>query len=48
MLLNMARCCFGSLPNDAAQRIRTANVSRLEGWALNFVDATTLEDVFRD
>ncbi|CAM5199545.1 Transposase OS=Castellaniella defragrans (strain DSM / CCUG 39792 / 65Phen) OX=1437824 GN=BN940_03191 PE=4 SV=1 [Castellaniella denitrificans] len=30
------------------QRIRSADSAHLETWSLNFVDAATLDDVFRD
>ncbi|WP_448151853.1 DUF4351 domain-containing protein [Castellaniella caeni] len=47
-LINQVQRRFGPLPDDVTQRIQTANASQLETWSLNFVDATELEDVFRD
>ncbi|MFC3337655.1 Rpn family recombination-promoting nuclease/putative transposase [Paracandidimonas soli] len=37
---------FGPLPVEIQQRLRTALVSELDAWALNLLDATTLNDVF--
>ena len=39
---------FGPLPKDIQQRIKTATATELEVWSLNFVDATTLDDVFSE
>lgn len=39
---------FGTLPKDIQQRIKTATATELEVWSLNFVDATTLDDVFSE
>lgn len=38
---------FGPLSADLADRLRQAPAEQLEIWALNFVDATTLDEVFR-
>ncbi len=48
LLLNMIRRRFGAVDAETTQRIRTARSSDLETWSLNFVDAATLDDVFRD
>ena len=39
---------FGPLSNDVKERLQTASATQLETWALNFVDATELEQVFAD
>lgn len=39
---------FGPLPDDVKERLRTAGAAQLETWALNFVDATGLDQVFAD
>ena len=39
---------FGPLPQETLDRIKTATAAQLETWSLNFVDASTLDDVFRD
>lgn len=48
LLLRQVQRRFGPLPDDITQRILTAKAAQLETWSLNFVDATELEDVFRD
>ncbi|MGB3274654.1 MAG: DUF4351 domain-containing protein [Castellaniella sp.] len=48
LLLEQIRHRFGSVSDDVVQRIQSARVPQLKAWALNFVDATTLDDVFRD
>ena len=39
---------FGPLSNDVKERLQTASATQLETRALNFVDATELEQVFAD
>jgi hypothetical protein len=39
---------FGALDPAVAERLAKAPVSQLSAWALNFVDAATLDQVFRD
>ncbi|WP_066453457.1 DUF4351 domain-containing protein [Castellaniella caeni] len=39
---------FGPVAKAVTQRVRRAQAKDLEAWSLNFVDATTLDDVFRD
>jgi len=39
---------FGPLPDWARQRLLGATTEQLEAWALEILDATTLEDVFRE
>lgn len=48
LLLDMLQHRFGPVSDDIVQRIRTAQAPQLKTWSLNFVDASTLEDVFRD
>ena len=48
LLLRQIERRFGAIPDDVAQRVHAANESQLTLWSLNFVDATTLGDVFRD
>jgi hypothetical protein len=48
LLLRQVQRRFGALPDEVSQRIRTAAGPQLELWALNILDAATLEDVFRD
>lgn len=38
---------FGVLPEWASSRLNVADRDRLEQWGLNFVDAKSLEEVFR-
>lgn len=37
---------FGPLSAGVKERLRTASAAQLEAWALNFVDATELDEVF--
>ncbi|NLY28873.1 MAG: DUF4351 domain-containing protein, partial [Alcaligenaceae bacterium] len=39
---------FGPLSDGIKERLRTASATQLETWALNFVDATNLDQVFSD
>ena len=39
---------FGELDPVVMARLATADAERLSAWALNFVDARTLDEVFRD
>lgn len=48
MLLGMIQRRFGPVADDITQRVYAASSEQLELWALNFVDATTLDDVFRN
>lgn len=48
LLLSMIRRRFGPVDEATTRRIQSAQSSDLETWSLNFVDAATLEDVFRD
>lgn len=48
LLLRQIQHRFGSQPDAITQRILTATAAQLETWSLNFVDATELEDVFRE
>ncbi|MGE4439314.1 MULTISPECIES: DUF4351 domain-containing protein [Alcaligenaceae] len=48
LLLDQIQHRFGAVPDAIAQRVQSAQALQLETWSLNFVDATTLEDVFRD
>lgn len=48
LLLRQVQHRFGPLSDDITQHILTAKAAQLETWSLNFVDATELEDVFRD
>ena len=48
LLLRQIERRFGPVPEAVTQRVRTAPVEQLELWALNFVDAPSLEAVFRD
>ena len=47
-LKNLARRRFGDLPDWAVDRIDRADVDTLERWSYRFLDATVLEEVFRD
>lgn len=38
---------FGPLTEVVRQRLRQADSGQLEAWSLNFIDADSLEDVFR-
>jgi len=48
LLLSMIEHRFGPVDDATTQRINTANGQALRVWSLNFVDADTLDDVFRD
>jgi len=48
LLLRMLQHRFGTVDDTVTKRLRTADSAHLETWALNFVDADTLDDVFRD
>ncbi|HEX7386131.1 MAG TPA: DUF4351 domain-containing protein [Castellaniella sp.] len=48
LLLGQIQRRFGPLSENIIQRIHSAKASQLETWSLNFVDATELDDVFRD
>lgn len=48
LLLRLIQRRFGTVDEATTQRIRTARSVDIETWSLNFVDAVTLEDVFRD
>ncbi|MFT0533862.1 DUF4351 domain-containing protein, partial [Castellaniella hirudinis] len=39
---------FGPQPDAIARRIQAATAAQLETWLLNILDATELDDVFRD
>ncbi len=47
LLLRQIRRRFGAVDEAIDRRIRSARARDLETWSLNFVDAATLEDVFR-
>ena len=48
LLLRQIERRFGPIPDEVTQRVHAANESQLMLWSLNFVDATILDDVFRD
>ncbi|WP_345796605.1 DUF4351 domain-containing protein [Castellaniella sp. MT123] len=48
LLLRQIARRFGPASDETTQRIRAASTTQLELWSLNFVDAATLDDVFRD
>lgn len=48
LLLRLIQRRFGPVDEATTQRIRSADSAHLETWSLNFVDAATLDDVFRD
>ena len=48
LLLRLIQRRFGSVPDGIQQRVHAAQAQDLETWSLNFVDAATLDDVFRD
>ncbi len=48
LLLRQIQRRFGPVDADTTQRVRTARARDLETWSLNFVDATTLDEIFRD
>lgn len=39
---------FGAIPPAVQHKIKTATSEQLEAWSLNILDATTLDEVFRD
>ena len=47
-LKNLAQRRFGDLPDWALDRIDRADVDTLERWTYRILDATALDDVFRD
>lgn len=47
LLLRLIERRFGSQPDSIHQQIRTASSPQLEAWSLNFVDAQSLDDVFK-
>ena len=46
LLTQMLTCKFGPLSAEACQRIREASPEALDAWALNLLEATSLQDVF--
>jgi len=46
LLLRLLARRFGTIPDTLTERIRAATAGQLETWSLNFVDATTLDEVF--
>ena len=46
MLLRLLERRFGPLDEHTRQRVASADAERLLAWGENFVDATTLQDVF--
>ncbi|WP_323000259.1 DUF4351 domain-containing protein [Castellaniella sp.] len=48
LLLRQVQRRFGPISDDLTQRIRKAKALQLETWSLNILDATDLDDVFRD
>ncbi|MGB3425462.1 MAG: DUF4351 domain-containing protein [Castellaniella sp.] len=48
LLLRLIKRRFGNVGVEITQRIQSASAQDLETWSLNILDATTLEDVFRD
>lgn len=47
MLEQMLTRKFGPLPEPVRQRLHQADVASLETWALNFVEAQRLDEVFQ-
>lgn len=47
LLLRLLQRKFGDLLETIINKITTATQGQLESWALNFVDAKTLGEVFR-
>jgi hypothetical protein len=47
LLAEMLTTRFGKLNEDVLARLAAASVEQLSAWARNFVDATTLDEVFR-
>ena len=48
MLQRLITRRFGPLSQETIDRLKTATAAQLETWSLNFVDASNLEDVFRE
>ena len=48
LLLGQLERRFGPVEESIRQRLHSAEAKDLETWSLNFVDATTLDEVFRD
>lgn len=48
LLLRLIHRRFGAVDASTAQRIQSARLADLEAWSLNFVDAATLDEVFRN
>lgn len=48
LLLRLVQHRFGHVPDAVTQRIQAAQASQLKSWALNILDAATLDDVFHD
>ncbi|MER1969067.1 DUF4351 domain-containing protein [Castellaniella sp. GW247-6E4] len=48
LLLRQLARRFGTIPDTATARIRSATAAQLETWALNILDAETLDGVFGD
>lgn len=48
LLLALLSKRFGSLDDTVRARLAAADACQLSAWALNFVDAITLDDVFRN
>lgn len=48
LLENLLQRKFGSLPDWAATRISQADVTVLQQWGLNVLDAERIEDVFKE
>lgn len=48
VLASMLAKRFGPLDAAVVQRVVTADVAQLSAWALNFVDARSLKEVFGD
>src|SRR5690606_22055454 len=46
LLTQMLTRKFGTLSAETQQRIREASPEVLDNWALNLLDATSLQDVF--
>jgi predicted transposase/invertase (TIGR01784 family) len=47
LLLQQLSRKFGALPVNARQRVTSANIDDLDAWALNLLDAASLDEVFR-
>ncbi len=48
LLLRQLARRFGTIPDTTTARIRSASAAQLETWALNILDAETLDEVFGD